>query len=241
MLGFVVGTMASKRYEQAAALVDRKKAYPLDEAVALLKEMPKATFDETVELSVSLAIDPAKTEQAIRGTVFLPHGTGKTRRVLVFCKGERELEAKQAGAEYVGSTELIEKIQGGWLEFDVAIATPDLMREVSKLGRVLGPRGVMPNPKVGTVTEDVAKAVVEVKRGKVEFKMDKLSNLHVVIGKLSFAAQQLVENANAVIAAIIRARPAAVKGQFVRRVALSSTMSPGILVDFSSLLAEHSE
>ena len=234
MLGFVVGTMASKRYEQAAALVDRKKAYPLDEAVALLKEMPKATFDETVELSVSLAIDPAKTEQAIRGTVLLPHGTGKTRRVLVFCKGERELEAKQAGAESVGSTELIEKIQGGWLEFDVAIATPDLMREVSKLGRVLGPRGVMPNPKVGTVTEDVAKAVAEVKQGKVEFKMDKLSNLHVVIGKLSFAAQQLVENANAVLAAILRARPAAVKGQFVRRAALSSTMSPGILVDFSS-------
>lgn len=225
----------SKRYEQAATLVDRKKTYSLDEAVALLKEMPKATFDETVELSVSLAVDPAKTEQAIRGTVLLPHGTGKTRRVLVFCKGERELEAKQAGAEYVGSTELIEKIQGGWLEFDVAIATPDLMREVSKLGRVLGPRGLMPNPKVGTVTEDVAKAVAEVKQGKVEFKMDKLSNLHVVIGKLSFAAQQLVENATAVIAAIIRARPAAVKGQFIRRVALSSTMSPGILVDFNSL------
>lgn len=221
----------SKRYEQAAALVDRKKTYSLEEAVALLKEMPKAKFDETVELSLSLAIDPAKTDQTIRGTVLLPHGTGQTRRVLVFCKGERELAAKQAGADYVGSTDLIDKIQSGWLEFDVAVATPDLMREVSKLGKILGPRGLMPNPKAGTVTEDVGKAVAEVRQGKVEFKMDKLANLHVVVGKLSFNAQQLVENAHAVIGAVFKARPSAVKGQFIRRVALSSTMSPGILVD----------
>ena len=231
--------MGSKRYEQAATLVDRKKAYPLEEAVALLKEMPKAKFDETVELSISLGIDPAKSDQAIRSTVVLPHGTGKTRRVLVFCKGERELEAKQAGAEYVGAADLIDKIQSGWLEFDVAIATPDLMRDVSKLGRVLGPRGLMPNPKVGTVTDDVTKAVADVKQGKMEFKMDKLANLHVVIGKLSFAAQQLSENASAVIAAVIRARPAAVKGQFIQRLALSSTMSPGILVDIHSQLEQH--
>ena len=231
--------MSSKRYEQAATLVDHKKAYALNEAVALLKELPTVKFDETVELSLSLGIDPAKTDQAIRGTVVLPHGTGKTRRVLVFCKGEAELTAKQAGADYVGTTELIEKIQGGWLDFDVAIATPDLMREVSKLGRVLGPRGLMPNPKVGTVTDDVAKAIGEVKKGKVEFKMDKLANLHVVIGKLSFAAEQLAENATAVIAAVIRARPSSVKGQFIRRVAISSTMSPGIAVDIRSQLDEH--
>lgn len=221
----------SKRYDLAATLVDRKKVYPLEEAVGLLKEMPKAKFDETVELSVSLGIDPAKTDQVVRGTVILPHGTGQARKVLVFCKGEREIEAKQAGADYVGAAELIDKIQGGWLEFDVAIATPDLMRDVSKLGKVLGPRGLMPNPKVGTVTEDVTKAVSEVKKGKVEFKMDKLANLHVVIGKLSFAAQQLVDNAQAVLGAILRARPAAAKGQFIRRVGLSSTMSPGIAID----------
>ena len=229
----------SKRYEQAATLVDRKKAYVLEEAVTLLKQMPKAKFDETTELSISLGIDPAKTDQAIRGTVVLPHGTGKTRRVLVFCKGEHELEAKRAGADYVGSAELIDKVQDGWLEFDVAIATPDLMRDVSKLGRVLGPRGLMPNPKVGTVTEDITKAVTEVKQGKVAFKMDKLANLHVVIGKLSFAVQQLVENASAVLGAVVRARPSAVKGQFIRRVALASTMSPGILLDVRSYLEQH--
>jgi len=229
----------SKRYEQAATLVDRNKTYALEEAVALLKEMPKVKFDETVELSVSLAIDPKKTDQVIRGTLVLPHGTGKTRRVLVFCKGEQELAAKQAGADHVGSTELIEKIQQGWLEFDVAIATPDMMKDVSRLGKILGPRGLMPNPKVGTVTTDVAKAIAEVRQGKVEFKMDKLSNLHVVIGKLSFDAAQVVENAKAVLAAIGRARPATVKGQLIRRASLSSTMSPGIHVDVHPLLDQH--
>ena len=231
--------MPSKRYEQAATLVDRKKAYALSDAVAVLKEMPKVKFDETVELSVSLGIDPAKTDQAVRGTVRLPHGTGKTRRVVVFCKGERELAAKEAGADYVGSTELISKIEGGWLDFDVAIASPELMREVSKLGRILGPRGLMPSPKVGTVTEDVANAVAEVKQGKVEFKMDKLANLHVVIGKLSFAVEQLVANANAAMEAIIRARPSSLKGQFIRRAALSGTMSPGIVLDIRPLLEQH--
>lgn len=230
--------MSSKRYEQAATLVDRKKAYPLQEALALLKEMPKAKFDETVELSVSLGIDPEKSDQAIRGTVVLPHGTGTARKVLVFCKGEREIEARQAGADYIGAADLIERIQGGWLDFDVAIATPELMRDVSKLGKVLGPRGLMPSPKVGTVTEDVAKAVTDVKKGKVEFKMDKLANLHVVIGKLSFAAPQLAENAQAVLGAVVRAKPAAAKGQFIKRVSVSSTMSPGVFLDAKPLLEE---
>lgn len=209
--------------------------------MALLSEMPAAKFDETVELAVSLAIDPAKTDQAIRGTVLLPHGTGKARRVLVFCKGERELAAKKAGADYVGSAELIGKIQQGWMDFDVAVATPDLMREVSRLGKILGPRGLMPNPKAGTVTEDVAKAVTEVKKGKVEFKMDKLANLHVVIGRRSFSREALAENACAVITAIVRARPAAVKGAFIKRISVSSTMSPGIPVDSRPLLDGQTE
>ena len=234
--------MSSKRYRQAASQVDAAKTYVLGDAVTLLKQLPPTKFDETVELSVALDIDPKKTDQAIRGTVNLPHGTGKTRRVLVFCKGEQELIAKQAGADYVGSSDLIDKIQReGWLDFDVAIATPDLMKDVSRLGKLLGPRGLMPNPKAGTVSTDVAKAVTEVKQGKVEFKMDKLANLHVVIGKLSFAVDRLVENAKSVIEAIMRTRPSAVKGQFVRRLTLSSTMSPGIQLDLSAFLEQPNE
>ena len=234
--------MASKRYEQAATLVDRKRFYSLEEAVALLKEMPKAKFDETVELSIALGIDPKKTEQAIRGAVFLPHGTGTARRVVAFCKGEDAVIAKQAGADYVGAGDLIEKIQNGWLEFDVAVATPDLMKEVSRLGKILGPRGLMPNPKAGTVTTEVAKAVEEIKQGKIEIKMDKLANLHLVIGKQSFQASQLVENARAVIDAVLRAKPSSVKGQCIRRLTVSSTMSPGIAIDLSPFLhAEQAE
>ncbi len=234
--------MSSKRYRQAASQVDAAKTYVLGDAVTLLKQLPPTKFDETVELSVALDIDPKKTDQAIRGTVNLPHGTGKTRRVLVFCKGEQELIAKQAGADYVGSSDLIDKIQReGWLDFDVAIATPDLMKDVSRLGKLLGPRGLMPNPKAGTVSTDVAKAATEVKQGKVEFKMDKLANLHVVIGKLSFAVDRLVENAKSVIEAIMRTRPSAVKGQFVRRLTLSSTMSPGIQLDLSAFLEQPNE
>ena len=220
--------MASKRFRQAATLVDPKTAYALEEAVKLLKELPPAKFDERVELSVSLTIDPKKTDQVLRGTVTLPHGTGKTRRVAVFYKGENGLKAKEAGADVVGAAELIEKVQGGWLEFDVAVATPDLMRDVSRLGKILGPRGLMPNPKAGTVTDDVARAVTEVKQGKVEFMMDKLANIHFVIGKRSFEPQQLAENARTAIEAIVRARPSAVKGHMIRRLSLSSTMSPGI-------------
>ena len=231
----------SKRYEKAATLVEPGKSYPLGEAITVLKSMPPVKFDETVELSISLGIDPAKSDQAIRGTVILPHGTGRTRRVLVFCKGEHEILAKQAGADFVGGNELIEKVQQGWLDFDVAIATPDLMKDVSRLGKLLGPRGLMPNPKAGTVSNDVARAVTEVKQGKVEFKMDKLANLHVVVGKVSFAAERLVENAKVVLEAILRARPSAVKGTFVRRVALASTMSPGITVDLQPFLEREQE
>ena len=230
--------MASKRYRQAAALVQPKKSYPLQEAVAVLKQFPPVQFDESVELSVSLGIDREKTDQAVRGTVTLPHGTGKTRRVVVFCKGEKELAAKQAGADYVGTADLIQKIQEGWLDFDVAVATPDLMKDVSKLGKVLGPRGLMPSPKAGTVTEDVAKAVTEVKRGKMEFKMDKLANLHVVIGKRSFEPVQLADNAIAVLEAVHRAKPQAVKGRYLRRVSVASTMSPGVPIDVEAILGK---
>ena len=220
--------MASKRYAQAATLVDPKAIYPLDKAVDVLATFPPTKFNETVELSVSLTIDPKKTDQIVRGTVTLPHGIGKTRRVAVFCKGEKELQAKEAGADFAGGAELIEKVSGGWLDFDVAVATPDMMRDVSRLGKILGPKGMMPNPKTGTVTDDVAKAINEIKVGKMEFKMDKLSNIHFVIGKRSFKPQQLVENGRTAIEAIVHARPSSVKGKMIRRISLSSTMSPGI-------------
>ena len=220
--------MPSKRFVKASSVVERDIAYTLERAVELLKEFPAAKFNETVELSASLNIDPKKTDQVLRGTVTLPHGTGKARRVVVFCKGEKELQAKEAGADAVGAAELIEKVQGGWMDFDVAVATPDLMRDVSRLGKILGPRGLMPSPKAGTVTDDVAKAVKEVKQGKVEFKMDKLANLHLVIGKRSFQPQQLADNARTVLEAIVRSRPSSVKGRLIKRLSLSSTMSPGI-------------
>jgi len=225
----------SKRFAQAVALVDRTTAYPLDGAVAALAKMPAVKFDETVELSIALTIDPKKTDQVVRGTVTLPHGTGKMRRVAVFCKGEDELKAREAGADVIGAADLVEKVLGGWMDFDVAIATPSMMRDVSRLGKILGPRGMMPNPKAGTVTDDVAKAVQEVKRGRVEFKMDKLANLHVVIGKRSFQPQQLVENGTTVIEAVVHARPSATKGRLIKRIVLSSTMSPGIPITTEGL------
>jgi len=219
--------MPSKRFRKAAELV-KQDAYQLDQAVALLKDFPPVKFNEAVEISASLNLDVKKTDQLVRGTVTLPHGTGKVRRVVVFCKGEKELQAKEAGADFVGSAELIEKIAGGWLDFDVAVATPDMMRDVSRLGKILGPRGMMPSPKAGTVTDDVAKAVTELKQGKVEFKMDKLGNIHFVIGRCSFEPQQLVENARTAVDAIVHARPASMKGRLLRKLSLSSTMSPGI-------------
>ena len=228
----------SKRLAKAQGLLDRETSYPLERAIELLKAMPPAKFNETVALSASLNIDPKKTDQVVRGTVTLPHGTGKARKVIVFCKGEKELQAKEAGADYVGSAELMEKIQGGWLDFDVAVAAPEMMREVSRLGKILGPRGLMPSPKAGTVTEDVAKAVKEVKQGKVEFKMDKLANIHFVVGKLAFQSQQLVENVRTAIDAIVRARPSSVKGRMIRKMTVSSTMSLGIPLKTEGLEAD---
>ncbi|MCS7338630.1 MAG: 50S ribosomal protein L1 [Verrucomicrobiae bacterium] len=224
--------MSSKRYKKALELVDKDKAYPLGTAVELLTKMPKAKFDETVELAFKLNVDPKQTDQTVRGTVTLPHGTGKTVRVLVFAKsGDAAEAARAAGADYVGFEDLIKKCQEGWADFDVAIATPEAMTEVRKLGKILGPRGLMPNPKTGTVTDDVAKAVKEVKAGRVEFKVDKGGNVHVPVGKLSFGPAKLVENARAVIEAVAKARPAALKGTYIRNCTISATMSPGLRLD----------
>ncbi len=221
----------AKRYKAAVALIDRAKAYSVEEAVATLKQTPGAKFDETVDLVFRLGVDPKHADQMVRGAVVLPHGTGKTVRVVVFAKGEKEREAKEAGADYVGAEDLIEKIQGGWMEFDSAIATPDLMGQVGKLGKVLGPQGLMPNPKLGTVTFDVARAVREAKAGKVEFRVDKAGNAHVPVGKKSFPAEHLATNAMTVIEAIMRAKPASAKGQYLRSLTVSATMGPGIPLD----------
>jgi large subunit ribosomal protein L1 len=224
--------MRSKRYRKALELVDKNKVYPLSTAVELLTKLPKARFDETVELAFRLNVDPKQSDQNVRGTVTLPHGTGKTVRVLVFAKsGEAADAARAAGAEYVGFEDMIKKCQEGWADFDVAIATPEAMVEVRKLGKILGPRGLMPNPKTGTVTDDTAKAVKEVKAGRVEFKVDKGGNVHVPVGKLSFGPEKLVENARAVIEAIAKARPAAVKGTYIRNCTISATMSPPLHLD----------
>ncbi len=224
-----------KRFQQAAKQVDQSKTHPLETAVQMLQQLPAAKFNETVELSASLNVDPEKSDQSVRGTVLLPHGTGKSCRVLVFCKGEQEILAKQAGAEFTGGADLIAKVQDGWLDFDVVVASPEMMRDVSKLGKVLGPRGLMPNPKAGTVTTDIPKAVRELKQGKIEFKMDKLGNLHLSIGKRSFKPEELAANGRAALGAIARAKPAAVKGRLLRRVAISSTMSPSVPVSTEGL------
>lgn len=222
----------SKRYRKALGMFDASKVYPLSQAVDLLVSFPRARFNETVELALRLGVDPKQSDQMVRGTVPLPHGSGKVVRVAVFAKpGAAADAARAAGAEYVGYEELIKKCQEGWAEFDVAVATPEAMTEVRKLGKVLGPKGLMPNPKTGTVTEDTAKAVREVKAGRVEFKIDKTGNVHVPIGKLSFTPRQLVENAQAVIDAVLRARPASVRGTYVRSCVLTSTMNPGIRLD----------
>jgi large subunit ribosomal protein L1 len=222
----------SKRYRKALELVDVQKAYPLKEAVSLLAKFPRAKFNETIDLAFRLGIDPKQSDQMVRGTVPLPHGSGKTVRVLVFAKaGSAADAAKAAGAEYVGFEDLIKKCQEGWAEFDVAIATTEAMAEVRKLGKVLGPRGLMPNPKTGTVTDDTAKAVREVKAGRVEFKTDKAGNVHVVVGKASFKPEQIEENARAVIEAVAKARPPSVKGRYIHSCTLSATMSPPVHVD----------
>ena len=221
----------AKRYKASVALVDKAKAYTVEESIATLKQMPGTKFDESVDLSFHLGVDPKHADQMVRGAVVLPHGTGKTVRVVVFAKGEKEREAREAGADSVGAEDLIEKIQGGWMEFDSTVATPDLMGQVSKLGKVLGPRGLMPNPKLGTVTFDIARAVREVKAGKVEFRVDKAGNAHVPIGKKSFGAEHLATNAMTLIEAVMRAKPASAKGQYLRSLTVSSTMGPGVRVD----------
>ncbi|MDQ7801225.1 MAG: 50S ribosomal protein L1 [Armatimonadota bacterium] len=221
-----------KRYEDAAKLVDRTRLYDPEEAVRLVKAVARAKFDETVEVALRLAVDPKHADQVVRGTVVLPHGTGRAVRVLVFAKGDKAKEAEAAGADYVGAEDLIQRIQQeGWTEFDVAVATPDLMGQVGRLGRILGPRGLMPNPKAGTVTFDVGRAVREIKAGKIEFRVDKAGIVHAPIGKASFSEQALLENFAALLDAVVRARPAAVKGQYIRSIALSPTMGPSVRVD----------
>jgi len=224
--------MPSKRYRKALELVQGKKAFALKSAVEVITKFPKAKFNETVDLAFRLGVDPKQSDQMVRGTVPLPHGSGKTVRVLVFAKsGPAADAAKSAGAEYVGFDDMIKKCQEGWSDFDVAIATPDAMGEVRKLGKVLGPRGLMPNPKTGTVTEDTAKAVKEVKAGRVEFKIDKAGNIHVPVGKASFSSTQIEENARAVIEAVVKARPNSVKGTYIQSCTLSATMSPPVPLD----------
>jgi len=227
----------SKRFKKALEVVDAKKAYPLKEAVGVLAKFPKAKFNETIDLAFRLGVDPKQSDQMVRGTVPLPHGSGKTVRVLVFAKGAAADAAKAAGAEYVGFQDMIQKCNEGWAEFDVAVATPEAMTEVRKLGKVLGPRGLMPNPKTGTVTDDTAKAVKEVKAGRVEFKTDKAGNVHVIVGKASFKPEQIEENARAVIDAVAKARPTSVKGQYLQSCTLSATMSPAVRVDLREFAA----
>ena len=226
----------SKRYRAAASKVDAKKALPLSEAVQVLKSLPPTKFDQTVTLSFRLGVDPKQSDQMVRGTCPLPHGSGKNVRVLVFAEGASAQAARDAGAEFVGFKDMIEKCNQGFQDFDVAVSTPAAMAEVRKLGKVLGPRGQMPNPKTGSVTDDTAKAVREVKAGRVEFKLDKGGNVAVPVGKFSFGAQQLAENGTAVIEAVVKARPATAKGVFVENVTLSATMLPGLKVDASSFI-----
>ncbi len=224
--------MANKRYRAALALVDREKLYPLTEALEVLKSMPVAKYDESVDIALNLGVDPRHAEQMVRGAIVLPHGTGQETRILVFAKGEKEKEATQAGADHVGGEDLAKKIQSeGWLEFDRVIATPDMMSVVGRLGKILGPRGLMPNPKLGTVTMDVRQAVEEHKSGKVEYRVDKAGIVHAVVGKRSFDAEKLLANASALIDAVVKAKPAVSKGVYMKRIALSTTMGPSIRIE----------
>lgn len=227
-----------KRYQDAAKQVDRARLYEPLEAMELLKNLASAKFDETVEAAVKLGVDPRHADQQIRGAMVLPHGTGKTRTVLVFAKGDKAKEAEQAGADFVGAEDMVEKIQKeGWLGFEVAIATPDMMGMVGRLGRILGPRGLMPNPKTGTVTFDVARAIEEVKAGKIEYRVDKAGNIHVPIGKASFDAQKLAGNLKALVEQLIRVKPAAAKGQYIKGVTVTTTMGPGVKVNPQKITA----
>jgi large subunit ribosomal protein L1 len=227
----------SKGYDKAASTVDRDSVYQPSDAVALAKQTSPTKFDATVEVALRLGIDPRKADQMVRGTVNLPHGTGKTARVLVFAAGPKATEAQEAGADIVGSDDLIAEVQGGRLDFDAVVATPDMMGKVGRLGRVLGPRGLMPNPKTGTVTMDVAKAVGDIKGGKIEFRADRNANLHFIIGKVSFSAEQLLENYQAAMDEVMRLKPSAAKGRYVKKATLSTTMGPGIPLDPSAVKA----
>jgi large subunit ribosomal protein L1 len=222
----------SKRYEESSKLVERNKKYPINEALEIIEKMPKAKFDETVELHVKLGVDSKHADQQVRGTVVLPNGTGKTLKVLVFAKGPKADEATKAGADYVGAEELIPKIQNdNWFDYDVVVATPDMMGVVGRLGKVLGPKGLMPNPKSGTVTMDVTKAIADIKSGKVEYRLDKTNIIHLGFGKVSFGAEKLQENYQTIMDAIIKAKPAAAKGQYIKSISVTTTMGPGISVE----------
>lgn len=224
-----------KKYLEVAKLVNAEAIYEAQEAMDLVKKTAPAKFDETVEVAVRLGVDPRKQDQAVRGVVVMPNGTGKTKRVLVFAKGDKVKEAEQAGADYVGDADMINKIQQGWFDFDVCVATPDMMSEVGKLGRLLGGKGLMPNPKAGTVTFDVANAVKEIKAGKIEFRLDKAGQIHAPIGKVSFDAEKLNENFRALIEALVRAKPAAAKGVYLKSIAVSSTMGPSVRINAQTL------
>jgi len=224
-----------KSYRAALDKVDRAQRYLLEDSLRLVKETARAKFDETVEMAVRLGVDPRQADQNVRGTVSLPHGMGKTVRVLAFAKGDKEKEAQEAGADFVGADDLIKKISDGWFDFDKTVATPDMMGAVGRIGKILGPRGLMPNPKTGTVTLDIGKAVQEIKAGKLEFRVDKAGIVHVPVGKASFRAEQLIDNAKAVLMSLLRAKPASAKGNYVRGVTISTTMGPGIKVDLSQV------
>ncbi len=226
-----------RRYQSQLEEFDRERLYPLQEAVAVVKEIANAGFDETIELTGKLGVNPKHADQQVRGTVVLPHGTGQELKIIVFARGEKVKEAQEAGADVVGDEDLAERIEDGWLDFDVAVATPDMMSVVGKLGRILGPQGLMPNPKVGTVTFDLKEAIEEIKKGKVEYRVDKTSNIHVPVGKASFDEQELFDNLSAVLEAIIRDRPAAAKGRYLRSLTISATMSPGVRLDPQQVLA----
>lgn len=228
----------SKRYKVAYAMYDRQKRFELSEALKLLKSLPAPKFDETVEVHFNLGVDPRKADQQIRNSLVLPHGTGKTMRVLVFAEGEKADEARKAGADFVGVDDLIEKITGGWFDFDVVITTPNLMGRIGKLGRVLGPRGLMPNPKVGTVTMDIAQAVEDSKGGKVTYRVDKFANLHIPAGKTSFDEDKLKDNIKAIVAAILKDRPSALKGVYIKSITLCTTMGPGIKIQVANATLE---
>jgi len=223
--------MPGKKYQEAAKLIDKETLYDPEQAIELVKQTAKAKFDETVEVAVRLGVDPKKQDQAVRGVVVLPHGTGKTKRVLVFAKGDKAREAEAAGADFVGDQDMINRIQQGWFDFDVCVATPDMMSEVGKLGRILGGKGLMPNPKAGTVTFDVTKAVQEIKAGKIEYRLDRAGQIHAPIGKVSFDADKLVANLRALVDALNRAKPASAKGVYLRNIAVSSTMGPSARIN----------